>query len=243
MVVVIDSSAIADHAARLAKMSRSALPVVTRQTLNRAAYDVKQRTMPREADKTFVKRMPTFFKANSKVKQAEGFDISAMKAEIGFLPKKNDDSHSVEDLEQQEEGGRIKNRAFIALPQARVNNSWGRNVRVKNRLETRREEIIDARKGKANPKGKEAFVISAIYGGVGSFVLNQSHTWVVEITGLKRKGRNTVVRYKNVESVKRARQTKVHATHFMRTASLDSAREMEKWFKELAEKKLNGSMP
>jgi hypothetical protein len=240
MVVVIDSSAIADHAARLAKMSRSALPVVTRQTLNRAAYDVKKRTMPREADKTFVKRKKTFFKANSRVEQAQGFDINTMEAKVGFLPKVADKSHSVEDLQEQEEGGDIKGRAFIALPKARTSNSWGKNVRVKNRLENMRNSIFDSKNGNLKVKGKEGYVISALYAGVGGFVLNQSHTHVSEITGIKRVGRNTKITQKTVYSVKKGRAAHVHATHFMRTASLDSAREMEKWFKELAEKKLNG---
>ena len=53
MVLHVDSSAIAAHAARLERQSKSALPVVVRQTLNKAAYDVKQRTMPRETNKEF----------------------------------------------------------------------------------------------------------------------------------------------------------------------------------------------
>lgn len=241
---VVDSTAIQGQVNRLKKINKSALPVAIRQTLNKAAYDVKQNTMPKESD-VFIHRKPTFFKANSKVIQAQGFDVKSMIAEVGFLPKPNDKSHSVEDLEQQEKGGNIKGRAFIALPAARVGNSWGRNVRAKNRLEKMRTSIIDPRRNpKSKGRGKMSFILSARHAGVGGFVMNQDHTRLLEIKSIKevpannRWGKNTVVKSTIVDSIKKNRSAHVKATKFMQKASLTSAKKMESDFVALANKKI-----
>ena len=159
-----------------------------------------------------------------------------MQSEVGFRPKQGDKSHTIEDLEQQDHGGSIKNRAFVAMPAARVGGSWGKNVRAKNRLDKMRQQLFDSDSNALHVKGKEAFVISALYAKKGGFILNQSHTRVTEVVSVKRVGRNTKVKFKTVESVKKGRQARVKATHFMRTASVDSAKNMERWFVELAER-------
>ena len=120
--------AISDHVSRLERINRSALPVAVRQTLNAAAFDVKQNTMPEEAD-IFIHRKPTFFKANSGVTPAKGLDVNTMEATVGFKPKTGDRSHSVEDLEEQEEGGVIPHsRAFVALKEGRTGQQWQKNT-------------------------------------------------------------------------------------------------------------------
>jgi hypothetical protein len=104
---------------KLEKINRSAFPVAVRQTLNSAAFDLKQNTMPQITGSLFVKRKPNFFKANSKVFPAKGFEVKNMRATAGFVGK----DQAIDDLEQQEIGGRIKSRSFIALDTARVSKS------------------------------------------------------------------------------------------------------------------------
>lgn len=236
----INTSAVTGYADKLKTINRSAFPVAIRQTLNKAAYDVKTNTMPKQADR-FIHRKPTFFKANSRVEQAQGFKVDSMKAIVGFMPKPNDSSHSVEDLEQQEHGGNIKNRSFIATAKGRVNKSWRGNVAAKNRLSKIRKTIFDSKSKSLNEsvKAKERFVLSAIYAKKGGHVLNQSHTRVLEILSVKRVKGNTQIKSRVIYSVKRNRAAKVKDTHFMLKASLDSAHKMEQYFTEIATKKIN----
>lgn len=234
-ILNIDNSGVVQHTARLEKMRKSAMPVAVRQTLSRAAFDVKKVTMPAESD-VFTHRNKTFFKANSKVDPAKGFDIKTMQAVVGFVPKPGDKSHSVEDLEQQEEGGNIKGRAFIATPQARTGGLFSGKVKAKNRLETMRNSIVDPRKNNGN--GKSNFVRSAIHAGVGGFIMNQSHDRVLEIKGIQRKADNsgTTIKTIMVDTIKKNRSAHVGATHFMRKASDKSADKMEGYYIEEAEK-------
>src|SRR5580765_6106331 len=126
----VNADAVVRYAVRLERMSRTTLPNVVRQTLNSAAFDVKKTTMPAQADRTFVKRKPTFFKATSKVNMAQGADINSMQSEVGFAGT----SQAVEDLEKQEKGGNIGGRTFIPLAKARTSGSWNKNVRAAVRL-------------------------------------------------------------------------------------------------------------
>ena len=90
----------------LEKLHRSALPVAIRGALNKAAFDLKQKTMPESADKAFVNRSKNFFKANSRVAMAKGFDIGSMKSVTGFTEGRlrGSNNFAVQDLEQQELG-------------------------------------------------------------------------------------------------------------------------------------------
>ena len=172
MILDINSAALTDHVAQLEFIGRSALPVVARQTLNKAAYNVKTESMP-DAAKVFTSRKGNFFKANSKVEAATGFDVNSMRATIGFVPKPADTSHAVEDLEQQERGGDIDNRSFIPLKEARTSSAWNRMVKSKNRLSRIKKEIFNAKSTNLHgaKNDKEAFTISAIYAGKGGYVL------------------------------------------------------------------------
>lgn len=232
----LDGSAVRKHASTLMRMRKYDLPVVISQTLNSAAFDVKTNTMPQESD-IFVHRTPTFFKANSRVEKVKGLKVSEMKATVGFKPKFSDKSHSVEDLLQQEDGGDIDNRAFIALPQARINNSMNKNVRVKNRLQTLRDKALDPKNSKK--QGKESFITTAVAAGVGGYLFNQDHTYLMEITDISRSGGNTKVKVKYLENIKKGRKAHVKATHFMQKASDITASNMEEMFIVNAKKRIN----
>lgn len=261
----INTAAVSRYADRLVKINRSALPVAIRQTLNAAAFEVKTTTMPKEA-KRFIPRKPTFFKANSKVVQAEGFDVNKMKSTVGFVPKSNDASHSVEDLEQQEVGGSINNRSFIGVGAARVNNSWRRNIRNKHRMKGVRDRLVNVsnpeskfhRATKRERKGKERFIVSSIHAQQDGYVMGGSsnskgNKTVMYIKALKRvtkittdskgktrKRKDTVVEWNRVYMVKRNRKVNPKATHFMSKASWISAKNMEQNFINISNKKING---
>ena len=235
-LLIVNTEALQAHTARLQAMHRSAFPVVVRQTLSDMAFDTKTIEIPIE-ETVFIHRKPTFFKANSKVSPARGFDVGTMAATVGFVPKLNDKSHSVQDLQQQERGGRIAGRALIAAPAARVGNSWGGNVKTKTRLANIRLRLFDsANKNLHGTKGKEGFVVSSLFAGVGGFVMNQDHSRIVEILGLSRVKGNTKIKFKVVETVEKGRQAKVQATHFMQKASLMALHKGDEFYIKNAEK-------
>ena len=226
-------------------LSRSAFPVVVRQTLDSAAFDVKTATMPKEA-KRFESRKPMFFKANSGVQKAQGMDINTMAALVGFKPKPNDKSHSVEDLEQQEHGGEIQNRAFIAMPLARRGGTMKGQVNTRDRLANIRKELFNANNTNLTVSSdKERFTLSAIFAGKGGYVIgtgknSKGARTVYRINKLMRKNGNTIVGKTKVYSLKAKRtvdpDSKYH--NFMKTASLNTQRKMELSFITLAEKKI-----
>ena len=240
------------HANRLEQMSRSALPVVVRQTLNAAAFDVKTDTMP-ESAKRFIHRKATFFQANSGVTPATGFDINTMSSTVGFKPKPNDKSHSVEDLEQQEDGGHIDNRAFIAIPAGRNASSWRKMVRKNMTLAYinsrqsigTQSSIVDSLHATGKNK-KQRFIKSAVAAGKGGFVLGthrvRGSRMLMYINSIKRVGRDMKINSTAIYSVKAGRQVtpdgKFHG--FMKHASQQSAAKMQRTFIILAEKKLKG---
>jgi len=121
---------------KLEKMHRSDLPVAIRSTLNKAAFDMKTKTLPASALATFEKRhVGQFYKANSRFEGARGFDTNSMKSTVGFVENrlKGRTNYSVQDLEQQETGGSLSPaRSFLPLKGARVGGK-GR-VRDENRL-------------------------------------------------------------------------------------------------------------
>lgn len=238
-ILDVDSRAIEVHVARLRTISRSAFPVVVRQTLNKAAMRVKKETMPKEAS-IFEKRKATFFKANSKVDFAKGFDVNTMEAVVGFKPKPNDRSHSVEDLKQQEDGGDIANRSFIMLKTARVGNQWGKNIRVPNRM-SNLGRMIDSKKSKGATKGVQ-FIQAMVAAGKGGLVIGNKVNskgnrmlWRVNSLG---RGLGNNLHLTPIAVVKKGRKAHVKQTHFMRKASLKSAKSMEMDFVDFANKKI-----
>ncbi len=249
----IDTLQVANHRQRLEEMSRSAIPVVVRQTLNAAAFRVKTETMPMES-KIFTERKPTFFKANSKVDPAKGMDINTMVATVGFIPKPADKSHSVEDLQEQEYGGSIENRSFIALAGARQGDAWqGLTLANKRRKGSNigGKPVFDS-KDAPGSNDKQKFIKSAYeaqkVGGIviGNIVNNKGNkiAWSIQKSFGHSGGRMVMSFNKKfvetqIFSVKKDRKVHPHATHFMKKASDEAQQEMEMDFVKFANARLN----
>lgn len=237
MQLNIDLNAVKQHAQRLQQIGRSALPVAVRQTLNSAAFDVKQRTMPGEVNDTFIQRKPNFFKANSKVEQAKGFDIGQMKATVGFVPSKGD-NQAVKDLEQQEHGGQIEGRSFIPTDQARTGGSNRRMVKANARLKGLK--FVNPRNARGKNKGQR-FIKSAVHAGKGGLVLGQLGSTQVlwRVNSLIRTA-DGKFKLTPLYTYKKGRAAKIdNATHFMQTASTRSAGQLNNNFVYHAQKQID----
>lgn len=228
MILNINTDACFRYADKLEKLHRSSLPNAVRGALNDTALDVKQNSMPKEASIEFVNRTKTFFKANSKVNFAKGWDINLMKSEVGFFENrlvKQATNYSIKDLEQQEYGGEIDGKAFIPTVLSRLSRSYKRLVKANARLsEIRKKGIVVAEKmGAKTPR--QRFVQASFRAGVGGNVLYKGILWRIESFDGHKKVKRTPL-----YSVKKGRSVRVKPTGFMREASETSHKKMEMFF-------------
>ncbi len=243
----IDTKASKDFADKLLKMKRSAFPNAVRETLSAAAKSVKQKTMPQTAKKAFAERSPNFFKANSSVEFARGYDIKTMQATVGFVSQKlkGGNNYAVKDLEQQEEGGSINNRSFMPLDGARMSGSRNRLVLKKNRLENIKR-VMRVRTS-AGVNKKQAWIKTAIT----AKKLNPNNALV--LGNENSKGRRTLSRINSIQSIggkivinktalysyKKGNNVNPKGTGFMERASLDVVPNMNQIFNIEAQKQIN----
>jgi len=191
MKLNINTDAIVIHTNKLEKLSRSALPNAVRGTLNSLAFDVKSNTMPRSATR-FNKRKKNFFKSQSTVKMAKGFNVSSMESTVGFMSKSKKSGGAVDDLEAQEHGGIIRNREYIPVKTARTGKSNKRMVQKRNRLGNIRN-LVHANKMGSKNQGSN-FAMAVRRAGKGGFVQSKlkgkdvTMVWRVDSTIRKKNG-------------------------------------------------------
>ncbi len=248
-ILSIDNKAVYKFTKRLETFNKTTLPNAIRDTLNLAADDVKQVTMPKRS-LVFDRREQNFFKATSHVDYCKKTtNINEMVSAIGFnekqLIKLKKNNFAVNDLIEQEEGGMIGGRAFIPLPAARQGNTNMGLVIPKFRLtEIRKKYFVDAKKfqGKNN---KERFIKAAIFVGKGGFVIGTGidGTFLFQINNIHRiKGLEgskvktglTVVNKTKLYSVKPHRAVEVKETEFMHKASIDTSKKLEQFYINVA---------
>lgn len=251
----INTDAVVRFTNQLEQMHRSALPSAIRGALNDAVFNVKTVTMPKQAN-VFKKREPNFFKANSKFENAVGFDINKMQATVGFFENKLQNratNHAVEDLEEQEKGGSIDGRSFVAMKAARAGRGKVRpNARMANI-----KKVINAKKVKsvsghsARNVLKNVRVQKLIRAAIVAKTLNPSQAFILgnpnaagsqtlfrveELHTGTRSANKTVhsrslfIRLIPLYRVKKDREVIVSGTSFMQKASLESAAQIEKYF-------------
>lgn len=242
----IDTSSLQHLSKQLKSLNRSAFPVAIRKTLNDAAYNTKLKTMPKKANSTFKKRQPNFFKANSKVVPAVGFNVKTMKADVGFFSNnlRGNNNRAVKDLEQQEHGGAIPKKDFIAEDGAR--KSSGGLVKANRRLgklpSLAGKVAVASSKGMVRGKlrtiksKKQRFLRAAFMAKkrFGGFVLgnknnNGSRTLSI-ITAISSKDGSIKLKRTPLYNVNKGRAVKVKSTNFMKRASYESSLEMNKMF-------------
>jgi hypothetical protein len=242
MQININTDAAVVFTNKLEKMHRSALPNAVRETLSRVALEVKKKTMPAQAKKSFVNRSPNFFKANSRVEFARGYNIAAMKSTVGFVQQnlKGENNFSVKDLEQQEHGGTIKGRSFVPLNSARKSGA-NSLVKPKNRL-SKIKNIINSRNSRGKNKAQK-FIIAANQAGRGGYVIGGANKILFRVTSIGKtssiKTRRQSIKVEPLYVFRRKGTSKPRATHFMQRASLMSARELDNIYISEAQKQIN----
>lgn len=236
MQLNVNTDAVVAFTNKLEKLHRSAFPVAVRSALNAAAFDMKKNEILKSADDTFTVRKSNFFKANSRVEMATGFDVDNMKSAVGFTGK----DQAIDDLEQQESGGKIKSRSFIPMKPARTENSNKKLVRPNARLKN--IKIVDASKA-SGANDKQKFVKSVFHAGVGGVVLSEfnGRSFLWKVNSLKRT-KDGSFKLTPLYSFEKGRQVSVKATHFMAKATKKTTPKIEKFYIDAAEKQFKKAL-
>ena len=240
MQLNVNTDAVVAFTNKLEQLHRSAFPIAVRSTLNSAAFDMKKDTILKSAKDNFTQRKPSFFKANSRVETAKGFDIKTMSSKVGFTG----DSQAVEDLEKQEHGGGIDGRSFLPFGSkgganpARSGNSYGKNIKPNARLKTMK--IVNPSKV-SGKNDKEKFIKSVIHAGVGGFVLGNTKNILWRVNSIKgmRKGE---LKLTPLYTFKKGRDVNVKATHFMKEATEETIKKIDKLYMEQAQKQFDKAL-
>jgi hypothetical protein len=252
LVVDVNSDSFVVLANKLDKLKRSALPNAVRNTLNSTAFYVKTTTMPKVVDKVFEKRQANFFKANSKVIPATGFDVNTMVSEVGFFENKLKNqatNYAVKDLEKQEHGGVIKGRDFVPMDKARVSNSGNKVVRKINRIfllkkqkPKRGNNFYVKQSLMKSPSQGGKFNMAVQKAGVGGLVLGdykgKKILWRINSLDKTSSGQYKLTAlyiYKKDRAVK----TKSKYRNFMQKSSMEALKKAEEFFIKNAEFQIN----
>lgn len=234
----INADAVVVFTNKLEKLPKTALPNAVRGTLNSLAFDVKKDTMLKQS-KRFVNREKNFFKANSRVEMARGNSVDSLQSKVGFLATgKTKNNKAVEELEQQEHGGKIKNRSLIPLKTSRVSKSGKRKVAPRNRLGRINIRNVVKTSDVSGPNEASRFRKTILAVGKGGIFQS---TW---------KGRNIVWRVNSLSrssngqykltalySYKKGRIANIKkATHFMEKATKKTMQKADKIFIKEAER-------
>lgn len=230
----INTNEVVKFTVKLEQLRKSALPNAIRGTLNDAAFNVKQKTMPEEATSKFIKRSPNFFKANSSVDKAVGFDVNRMRSTVGFLESRlrlGGNNFAVKDLEQQEHSGKIGGKSFIPLDSART-NGYSSLVKPANRLSQilKNNKIVVARNLAGGGNKKQQFIKAVHKAGAGGYVLGsnikgENILWRVDsISGPNRFSLTALYDYVG------GRKVRVKETGFMEIATLKSAAKLNGFY-------------
>lgn len=244
MQIIIDTSALEKYSIKLKGLSRSAFPLAVRQTLNNAAFDMKQNSILENSRKAFINRSANFFKVNSSVDAANGFSVNTMKSAVGFISNKlkGGNNFSVDDLNQQEEGGLINKKSFIPTAKARTSNSNNRLVRANARLKS--IKLINVRNVTGSSWGQRA-IKSAVYGGIGSNLLitkGGNSGAVYRITSINRVGGNIKFKSTKLYSFDKNRNVHVKPHHFIEKAGLQTGKKMDSFFIKNAERQFEKAL-
>jgi len=239
-VLHVDSHKVVEFTNKLEQMRKYDLPLAIRGTLNKAAFNVKQVTMPVSADKHFESRHPNFFKANSKVDMAKGFNVNSMESTVGFISSNLQYNNlAVRELQQQEYGGMIPKRSFIPLDQSRRGARNSGPVMPSNRLRAVRN-IVDVKNSQGR-SGKEKFIRASLAAGRGGFVKAGmgGKEILYRITKITNDKNMTKISKTPIYSYDNGRSVDIDASGFMREATMNSARNLEMFYIEEATKRIS----
>lgn len=238
-ILKVNNKAVIEYTNKLEKMRKYDLPLAVRGTLNKAAFNLKQVTMPASAEATFTKRKENFFKANSRVQMANGFNINSMRSVVGFTTMNAKENYkSVLELKQQEHGGVIPDRDYIPLDEARIGNSASKQVSAPNRIKKINLSAVVHAKNMPGSR-KQKFLAAAIKASKGGYVTAGLNKQLLrKVLSIKYVDGRTVVKSKAIYSHKPNRNVKIDSTFFMKKASINTSKKLNTFYISEAQRRI-----
>lgn len=231
----VNTDAIIRYTARLEQLSRSAFPVAVRQTLNDAAFDVKNRTLTKSADKNFIRRSPNFFKAFSKVEKATGFNVNSMKAVVGMSDNGNQSAKTaIKNMEKQEVGGKISEGSAY-LKDARGGNN---NKRVNKASYFKNGRMLNG--PSRNRSAKSQFIANAFMSKkINSkfSVKTNDGRFLIQVTSIRRAKTGEIkIKSRALMKSRKLQPANIRPTRFMTEAAAMSSAMLETFYVRNANK-------
>lgn len=231
MHIHVNTKHLQEYKQKLTSLKRSAFPNAIRNTLNDAAFDMKQNTLHASASRNFKHtRSKNFFKSFTQVEKAKGFDISQMRAITGMVDRGKDSvKTALENMNLHEKGGSIR-KGSTYLQGARISKGFGRLVRKANYLENL--DIIEDSKLTYMEKVAKAFKEKKafIHNGYLISVTSMSH---------KGKGKKRKVKIKTVLLTKKRKNVKINPNHFITEAGGITQKRIPFIFKNQADRQIS----
>tara|TARA_R110000851_G_scaffold227929_1_gene380702 strand:- start:14 stop:763 length:750 start_codon:yes stop_codon:yes gene_type:complete len=234
----VNSDASIKLTAKLERLGRFTFPNTVRNTLNEAAFRDKQ-LIPKTAQKKFITRNKSFFKAFTIWEKAKGDNVNRMQSRVGINSLRG--SKVAKGLEKQETGGNLNNKKTTIHRDSRVSKSESKKVGSRNRFNQQTGSIHDATSAykRRNGNKKSKFIAamhSTIKSGSSLMLLKRGSKGVVykfngSKSSLKTKG--TKLKLQKLYNYRDNPNTNVKRTNFMR----DSANIIQKQIPNIYRKK------
>lgn len=219
-----------DFSCKLSKMHKAALPNAVRFSLNDAAKDVKFNTLQKHAKSEFDVRKPTFFKAFSGYKVAEGYDIGKMKSTVGMIKgnPKNPKSKASTQIGEQQSAGNIPNKSYVRAIEQTNNKgllkpSYSKLVNIKPIVSDSDffEKAVQSR------KEKKPLLVRKNNKGV-----------LVKVRKISKKTA-TPITTEPIANYQKNRTVKLKTKHpFLNNASIESGKKLNKFYVKNAKKQI-----
>lgn len=232
----IDTSEVIKFTNKLEKMHRSAFPSAVRNTLNNAAFETKKE-IPITAQKKFVTRSKSFFRAFTVFEKAQGFDVDKMISKAGINGGKSGGEKVAENLVKQEKGGNIDAGRLTPHNRSRVSNSMSKRIRKKNHKSKLNafNATITYRNAKGSKRSKfVASVMAANARGKKHFILETNGTGM--LYEIKSINTNTgKFKLEKLYNLRRESTHKVKGQNFILESANKVAKNIPKFYKKNAE--------
>lgn len=236
----VNNSAVIRYTEKLDRLSRSAFPVAVRQTLNDAAFDVKNRTLTKSADKNFTRRSPNFFKTFSKVEKATGFNVNSMRSVVGMSANgKQSAKTAINNMEKQEQGGVIEDGSIYLKDSRRGSMNKGL-VRKTNYYDRSKVVTGKSRVRRGGGSNRSKFVARAfrsLSDKKPMFFNSMRGNYLMQVRKIRRdKNGKLKITSSLLMKARKDKPARLKGTHFTKEAAMLTVRMIETFYVRNANK-------
>lgn len=227
----VNTDAVIALTAKLERLHKSAFPSAVRSTLNDSAFLMKQKNILESAKNNMTVRNQSFFKRYTGVKRATGFKVNSMYSESGFS-NSNDikAKKALEGMEHNEVGG-SDNTGAMYLPKARTSNSAMRLVRRKSRFDKSKLAKGTSSYMRSKKLANIQNMVASFQEKDPTYIETSKGKFLVQVKSYKKNANGKIdIKLDFLMRSRRQHVAKAKATHFVKEASLKTAKQIESFY-------------